>query len=113
MHKLTSKTKSKSTRSKTIKISNISSKSKIHNYKWNTIMPLEKLIALWNKIYTHGINNPQQNDPETEHSLEDDILIKFILEVENGTIRDKEITRIARMIKTHILDKRRVKWYAG
>lgn len=76
-------------------------------------MPLEKLIALWNKIYTEGNNNPQQNDPETEHSLEDDILIKFILDVENGTILEKDIHRIARLIKTVILDKKRVKWYAG
>jgi hypothetical protein len=89
---------------------NISSKSNLWNYKWNTTMPLEKLITLWNKIYNQ---HASEHNPELEHSLEDDILIKFVLEIENGTILEKDIHRIARLIKTHILDKKRGKWYSG
>ena len=73
-------------------------------------MSLEKLISLWNKIYNQ---HTSEHDQELEHSLEDDILIKFVLEIENGTLQQKDISRIARLIKTHILDKKREKWYAG
>lgn len=90
----------------------ISSKSKILDYEWNDKMPLETLIAIWNKIYQNGIKQPKQHDPEIEHSLENDILIKFILEIENGLLSSKDISRIARLIKTVILDKHRKKWYS-
>jgi len=109
MQKITRKTKSKLFRNKTKKLSNISSKSNLYkylDYEWTTT-PLKKLIALYNKIHK------LETDFEAEHILEDDILCKYILEIENGTIRNKDIHKMARLIKIHILDKKRKKYYSG
>lgn len=115
---LTNKTKFKFARNKTKKLSHKSIKSKT-NDELNKSMSLENLIALWTKYHQHqqyddGLERIHSyGDPEIEHPLEDEILIKYILEVENGTIRGKNIIKFSRLIKTQILDKERIKWYAG
>ena len=54
-----------------------------------------------------------EEDYELTHSIEDDILHKFLIEIMNNKYKTKkEIITIARMIYDNTLKKKNTKWYA-
>ena len=56
----------------------------------------------------------KKDDPELYHSVEDEIMEKFILEVAQNKITTlASVRKTARDIKNRVLDVQREKWFAG
>ena len=99
--KINSKTNYK-TNSKT----NSKTKKKCWDYDVNSKSSYEELFKA---LHQCGI----ENDWEVTHSIEDDILHKFLIEIMNNKYKTKkEITTYARMIFDNTLKKKYKKWYA-
>lgn len=56
----------------------------------------------------------EHRDPESSHSIEDEIMEKFILDITSNKLASlAAIRKTASQIKTRVLDVPHVKWFAG
>lgn len=79
---------------------------KCWNYEVNSKSTYDKLFEAYNQC-------GKDKDYELTHSIEDDILHKFIYEIINNNYKTKkEIIASARLISKNVLTQKYKKWYA-